>query len=90
MSRVEPVDPRLRLVIVQWPEDMSRGMMTTFCAEHGISRKTFYENRKRALEDPHPATSNEGTPPRGQTTWAVFGRPSPARFPLPSARLQEL
>ncbi len=25
--------------------------MTTFCAEHGISRKTFYEIRKRAIED---------------------------------------
>ena len=51
MSRVEPVDPRVRLAITQWPPDAPRGSVTTFCAEHGISRKTFYEIRKRAIED---------------------------------------
>jgi putative transposase len=51
MSRVEPVDPRVRLAIVQWPADAPRGSVTSFCVEHGISRKTFYEIRKRALTD---------------------------------------
>jgi putative transposase len=47
MKPVEPVDPRVRLAIVQWPADAPRGAVSTFCAEHGISRKTFYEIRKR-------------------------------------------
>jgi transposase InsO family protein len=49
MSRVEPVDPRVRLAIAQWPPDAPRGSVTTFCAEHSISRKTFYAIRNRAL-----------------------------------------
>ena len=53
MSRVEPVDPRVRLAITQWPPDAPRGSVTTFCAEHGISRETFYAIRRRAaLEGP--------------------------------------
>lgn len=51
MSRVEPVDPRVRLAIAQWPPDAPRGAVTTFCAEHSISRKTFYAIRKRAVEE---------------------------------------
>src|SRR5690554_3378410 len=51
MSRVEPVDPRVRLAIAQWPPDAPRGAVTTFCAEHSISRKTFYAIRNRALVD---------------------------------------
>ena len=51
MSRVEPVDPRVRLAIAQWPPDAPRGAVTTFCAEHSISRKTCYAIRKRALVD---------------------------------------
>jgi transposase InsO family protein len=51
MSRVEPVDPRVRLAIVQWPPDAPRGSVATFCAEQGISRETFYAIRKRAAED---------------------------------------
>ena len=51
MSRVEPVDPRVRLAIVQWLPDAPRGAVTTFCAEHNISRETFYAIRKRALID---------------------------------------
>ena len=49
MATSEPIDPRVRLAISQWPEDAPRGAVTTFCAEHGISRKSFYELRKRAL-----------------------------------------
>lgn len=30
---------------------MPRGAVSTFCAEHGISRKSFYELRKRALRE---------------------------------------
>lgn len=48
MSKNAPVDPRVRLVIAQWPPDAPRGAVATFCAEHGISRKTFYAIRARA------------------------------------------
>ncbi|RZS61974.1 integrase core domain-containing protein [Xylanimonas ulmi] len=48
MAAPEPIDPRVRLAIAQWPDDAPRGSVTTFCAEHGISRKSFYELRKRA------------------------------------------
>ena len=49
MTAVEPVDPRVRLAITQWPSDAPRGAVTTFCAEHGISRETFYAIKRRAL-----------------------------------------
>jgi hypothetical protein len=45
----EPIDPGVRLAISQWPEDASRGAVSAFCDEHGISRKSFYELRKGAL-----------------------------------------
>jgi len=51
MSAVEPVDLRVRLAIVQWPPDAPRGAVTTFCAEHGISRETFYAIRRWAATD---------------------------------------
>ena len=51
MSANEPIDPRVRLAIAQWPEDAPRGAVSTFCAEHGISRKSFYQLRKRAKAD---------------------------------------
>lgn len=51
MSKNELVDPRVRLAITQWPPDAPRGAVSTFCAEHGISRKTFYEIRRRTVED---------------------------------------
>jgi putative transposase len=51
----EPIDPRVRLAISQSPDDAPRGAVSTFCAEHGISRKSFYELRKRAKHD-GPAT----------------------------------
>lgn len=47
----ELIDPRIRLAISQWPENAPRGAVSTFCAEHGISRKSFYELRKRALAE---------------------------------------
>jgi transposase InsO family protein len=47
----EPIDPRVRLAIAQWPEDAPRGAVSTFCAEHDISRKSFYELRKRATAE---------------------------------------
>jgi putative transposase len=47
----EPVDPRVRLAITQWPDDAPRGAVTTFCAEHQISRKTFYAIRARIRTD---------------------------------------
>ena len=51
MAVNEPIDPRVRLAISQWPDDAPRGAVSTFCAEHGISRKSFYELRKRAKTD---------------------------------------
>lgn len=47
----EPIDPRVRLAISQWPDDAPRGAVSTFCAEHGISRKSFYALRNRAKTD---------------------------------------
>lgn len=47
-SKNAPVDARVRLAIAQWPDDAPRGAVTTFCVEHGISRKTFYAVRARA------------------------------------------
>jgi len=51
MSRVEPVDPRVRLAITQWPPDAPRGAVTTFCLEYRISRETFYAIRRRAATE---------------------------------------
>ncbi len=51
MALSEPIDPRVRLAISQWPEDAPRGAVSTFCAEHGISRKSFYVLRSRAVAD---------------------------------------
>lgn len=48
MPSNEPVDARVRLAISQWPEDAPRGAVTSFCAEHGLSRKTFYTILARA------------------------------------------
>lgn len=47
MAVNEPLDPRVRLAISQWPDCAPRGAVSTFCVEHGISRKTFYALRKR-------------------------------------------
>jgi putative transposase len=47
----EPIDPRVRLAISQWPDDAPRGAVSTFCVEHGLSRKSFYELRKRVKTD---------------------------------------
>jgi len=47
----EPIDPVVRLAISQWPDGAPRGAVSRFCAEHGISRKSFYELRKRAKTD---------------------------------------
>jgi transposase InsO family protein len=51
MALSEPIDPRVRLAISQWPDDAPRGAVSTFCVEHGISRKSFYELRKRTKVD---------------------------------------
>ena len=51
MSPLQPVDPRVRLAIAQWPDDAPRGSVTTFCLEHDLSRKTFYAIHKRAQQE---------------------------------------
>lgn len=45
MKSNQPIDPRIRLAISQWPDDAPRGAVTTFREEHQISRKTFYKLR---------------------------------------------
>lgn len=67
MTRIEPVDPRVRLAIVQWPPDAPRGAVTTFCLEQGISRETFYAIRKRAKTD-GPAAALEPKTRRPRTS----------------------
>lgn len=47
MAVNEPIDPRVRLAISQWPDNAPRGAVSTFCIEHGISRKSFYALRTR-------------------------------------------
>ena len=51
MNKNAPVNARIRLAIAQWPDDAPRGAVTTFCAEHGITRKTFYAIRARARDE---------------------------------------
>ena len=51
MNKNEPVDPRVRLAIAQWPDGAPRGAVTTFCVEHEISRKTFYKIKARARDE---------------------------------------
>lgn len=51
MPANEPIDPAVRLAIANWPDDAPRGAVTTFCAEHAISRKSFYALRKRARSE---------------------------------------
>ena len=51
MAVSEPLDPRVRLAIAQWPDDAPRGAVSTFCTEHGISRQSFYKLRERAKAD---------------------------------------
>lgn len=67
MAASDPIDPRVRLAISQWPDDAPRGAVSTFCAEHGISRKSFYELRKRAKAD-GPASVLEPRPRRPKTS----------------------
>lgn len=65
MSGVEPVDPRVRLAISQWPDDPPRGAVTSFCTDHGISRKTFYVLLGRArAEGPAAALEPRSRRPR--------------------------
>ncbi|WP_445260462.1 integrase core domain-containing protein [Pseudarthrobacter raffinosi] len=51
MNKNEPVNARIRLAIAQWPDDAPRGAVSTFCAEHDITRKTFYAIRARARDE---------------------------------------
>ena len=72
MSRVEPVDPRVRLAITQWPPGAPRGSVTTFCLRHGISRETFYAIRRRATVE-RPAAALEPRSRRPKTSPAKIG-----------------
>jgi len=65
----DPVDPRVRLAICRWPDDAPRGAVTTFCAEHDISRKTFYVIRARSrTEGPASALEPRSRRPRTSPT----------------------
>lgn len=65
MAANDPIDPRVRLEIANWPDDSPRGAVSTFCVEHGISRKSFYELRKRAqVEGPAAVLEPKSRRPR--------------------------
>lgn len=72
MPPSEPVDPRVRLAISQWPDDAPRGAVTTFCLEHAISRKTFYAIRVRAKTE-GPAAVLEPKSRRPRSSPAAIG-----------------
>ena len=61
MAAREPIHPRVRVAISQWPDDAPRGAVSTFCVEHGITRKSFYELRKRAKTDGPAAVLEPGS-----------------------------
>lgn len=48
-DKVVPMD--VRLLVIDWPERASRGEVSRFCREHGVSRSWFYEVRQRALTE---------------------------------------
>jgi IS30 family transposase len=73
VSKNELVDPRVRLAITQWPSDAPRGAVTTFCTEHGISRKTFYKIRRRSLTDGPAAARFVELRARGWSILAAAG-----------------
>ena len=58
-DRVVPVD--VRAMVVAWPEDASRGAVSRFCRQHGVSRSWFYEMRSRARET-DPLTAMRARP----------------------------
>ncbi|SDH67531.1 DDE-type integrase/transposase/recombinase, partial [Pseudonocardia oroxyli] len=65
MAAQELVDPQVRLAISQWPDDAPRGAVSTFCIEHGISRKSFYALRKHArVEGPAAVLEPRSRRPR--------------------------
>ena len=65
----DPVDPRVRLAIARWPEKAPRGAVSSFCVEHGISRQSFYEIRRRAVvEGPAAALEPRSRRPRTSPT----------------------
>lgn len=65
MAAQDPIDPRVRLAIARWPDDAPRGAVSTFCIEQGISRKSFYELRKRAaVEGPAAVLEPRSRRPR--------------------------
>lgn len=72
MAVNEPIDPRIRLAISQWPDDAPRGAVSTFCAEQGISRKSFYELRKRVMSD-GPAAALEPRTRRPKSSPSQLG-----------------
>lgn len=91
MAAHNPIAPRVRLAIAQWPDDAPRGAVSTFCAEHGISRKSFYVLRRRARTDDaaavlEPRTRRPVTSPT-QLTDQVKGQALAVRAALASSGL---
>jgi hypothetical protein len=70
----EPIEPRVRLAISLWPDDPPRGAVSTFCAEHDISRKSFYELLNRANTDGPDAVETPGSPGGSERCWAASYR----------------
>lgn len=44
-------DPRVRLSVVNWPENAPRGAVEQFLKKHKVSKSWFYKVRKLAVED---------------------------------------
>jgi hypothetical protein len=78
----EPIDPRIRLAFAQWPDDAPRGAVSTFCAEHGISRAHSFQQvlviidgDKIAVADLEGEILIQHTRPAPGVTYVGNGRP---------------
>lgn len=91
MNKNAPVDARVRLAIARWPDDAPRGAVSTFCAEHSISRKTFYVLRARALAEGEAAVlapkSRRPRTSRPESMTRPPGRPSTCEKALEASGL---
>lgn len=83
----EPIDPVVRLAISQWPGNAPRGAVSTFCAEHGISRKSFYALRKR-VETEGPAAVLEPRTRRPKSSPSKLGEEEKAQAVAVRAALE--
>ena len=53
------VSPRLRQLIIEFPDEPRRGEVTRFCREHGVSRAEFYKVKALARERGRPKSDRK-------------------------------